>query len=398
MRSFYLVIFLLIGLLVLLVGLDNFSPINLNIYYKEKLDRSRIEKSLQMAESFLINNQTEQGNFNYMYNFVEKTLDPNDSEVRQAGAFWGISLIYHYNQSKESEKAFHQAAQFFLEHTNYSTDSSMAMVAYSANSRGRTGTLALATLAFTEFLRVSGNKDKYPEYVAIHKKYIQAILNILNEEYLFAKYYNAYTGEPVKSMGHSPYFSGESLLALIKSARYLGMDHLKPTILRSAEACYETYVVEAMAEEKDNNTTKGFYQWGSMAYFEIFTAGWNDSFGNKVMELADWMIHTHHTLWRTKNTAYAYEGIIHAYEVAKIKGNTINQKKYRQVIDKGLNKLTKWQVNGPQPNVFLKRNPTDDSLASGGIMNSRKDPDLRIDVTQHQAHALILALKYVYTE
>ena len=39
---------------------------------------------------------------------------------------------------------------------------------------------------------------------------------------------------------------------------------------------------------------------------------------------------------------------------------------------------------------------TDDPKAIGGVMNSKSYPKLRIDVTQHQMHAVILARRFIY--
>jgi hypothetical protein len=71
-------------------------------------------------------------------------------------------------------------------------------------------------------------------------------------------------------------------------------------------------------------------------------------------------------------------------------------------------KLTSWQIHGPlaDKNEFLKKNPTTDEWAIGGVMNKAKPAkrpkptttyhELRVDVTQHQMHAVTLALRYVY--
>ena len=109
------------------------------------------------------------------------------------------------------------------------------------------------------------------------------------------------------------------------------------------------------------------------------------------------MIDVHKTLERTRNTAYAYEGIIHAYELARVTGDKNHTEKFASVIDEGLYKLTSWQVGGPIQNEYLQNHTTSDTLAIGGIMNHKEEPPLRIDVTQHQMHAVILARRYVYT-
>jgi hypothetical protein len=66
-------------------------------------------------------------------------------------------------------------------------------------------------------------------------------------------------------------------------------------------------------------------------------------------------------------------------------------------IDTGLYKLTGWQVGGPlqHRNRYLSQHPTRDPLAVGGIMNHHQQSLLRIDLTQHQMHAVILALRHV---
>ncbi len=79
-----------------------------------------------------------------------------------------------------------------------------------------------------------------------------------------------------------------------------------------------------------------------------------------------------------------------------IDGDEDHIEKFATVIDEGLYKLTTWQVGGPIPNSFLQNHTTSDKLAVGGIMNHKEESYLRIDVTQHQMHAVILAKKYVY--
>ena len=70
----------------------------------------------------------------------------------------------------------------------------------------------------------------------------------------------------------------------------------------------------------------------------------------------------------------------------------------RHTIDVGLRKLVTWQVGGPlaHENPFLVAQPTDDANAVGGVMGAADDPHLRCDITQHQMHATILAIKHVY--
>ena len=135
-----------------------------------------------------------------------------------------------------------------------------------------------------------------------------------------------------------------------------------------------------------------------MAFYEMATSGWADTtkYGDYTIELADWMIDVHNTLWRKRNTGYAYEGIIHAYQLASERQDREHAGKFACVTDIGLEKLTSWQVGSPINNIYIRMGDPDAPLAVGGVQNHARKSTLRIDVTQHQMHAVILALRYIY--
>ena len=175
---------------------------------------------------------------------------------------------------------------------------------------------------------------------------------------------------------------------------------LIPIIEESAIIMAKYYTYDQWIHNYDSTKTKGFFQWSCMAFWEYQDAEWKDSefYRQYILSLAWWMINVHKTLYRTANTAYVYEGIIPALLIArdeKMK-NVISDLEY--TIDRALYKLTTWQVGGPlqSENLFLLNNPTKNDKAIGGVMNYKNRPVLRIDVTQHQMHAVIWALKYVY--
>jgi len=93
-----------------------------------------------------------------------------------------------------------------------------------------------------------------------------------------------------------------------------------------------------------------------------------------------------------------FEGIIPALLIAREEKRKDVVSDLEYTIDRALYKLTSWQVGGPlqSENFFLLNNPPKNDNTIGGIMNYKNRPVLRIDVTQHQMHAVILALRYVY--
>jgi hypothetical protein len=182
---------------------------------------------------------------------------------------------------------------------------------------------------------------------------------------------------------------------MVKAANYLGRDDLLPLVVAWAKQDRQRNVLDPRAIEPDPDTTKGYYQWTSMLWWELLhsKAANEADWGEWLMELAVWMIDEHRTLSRAKNTAYAYEGILSAYEHAQSVGDP-RAKKFACVIDQGLRKLTSWQLGHSLANPFVAKAPATDLRGRGGVQNSGQEAPLRIDVTQHQMHAIILHRRY----
>lgn len=369
-----------------------------------QLTATVLAQSLELGRQYLIRNQKPLGNFNYQYDFVTRQLDHNDSQVRQAGATWGLALILRYRPDPETRAALDRALRFFFNHTKPGPEPGTLLIAYPNEPDCATGTIALVSLAVIEYLRADAEGS-----VRLDDGY-RAELNAKLDGYLaMLKYLRLPNGRFAQSYSldfqrklplSSPYFDGESLLCLIKAAKYLRREELIPLIEESAMAMAQHYILEAWQDDLDSKKTKGFFQWSCMAFWEYQDAGWRDSpvFADCVISLAYWMIHTHRTLARTRNTAYAYEGIIPAWRLAVAQGDRAAAEDLAYTIDTGLAKLISWQVGGPlqAANPYLLAHPTNDPLAIGGVMNHSEEAPLRIDVTQHQTHALIMALEHVY--
>jgi len=366
---------------------------------RKMLTESILKRSLTLGKRYLLNSQNPDGSFTYMYNWIKKRTKNEHSQVRQAGALWGLSLIYHNNPDAELAGALQKGIKFFEKNSKQSTDGKK-WITFPEDLSGKTGTVALYTLSLIDTLRRPEFLDaNFRESLESNlDNYLSFLVSLRTEDGLF---YKSYTYDKGKGFGSSPspYFDGETLLALTKAAKYLDKRELIPIILESADAMYFAHVEKALRIDPDSNKTKGFFQWGIMSFFELATSDWKDTkkYGDKAIDLAEWMIDVHCTLSRKKNTAYAYEGIVLSRELAHRSNDTFHSNKFACVTDMGLSRLTSWQVGGPMQNDYLRnRHYSMDKRAMGGVMNSKRDKKLRIDVTQHQMHAVILALRYIY--
>jgi hypothetical protein len=404
-KKLFLSLLLIVGVVIVGVCLV-FVPIQFNRLFERptrgrceiRLTRDILDRSLELGTQFLLNNQKPEGNFTYQYNWVHQIYTPGDNQVRQAGAMWGLALIYHDQPDAKVQAGLEKAMDFFVQHSTAAPDGRRYAV-YPGDDIGKTGTVALCALTHIEYLRTP-NPDVLPERLQIAQAHLDGYLEFLvSAQASDGRWHRHYDISDGRAIGiSSPYYDGEALLALVKAAKYLGREDLRPLIIRAADVGYRYNVQEALQQHPDSNTTKGYYQWSSMAYFELATSGWQgtEKYGDYLIELADWMIDVHKTLMRSRNTAYAYEGIIPAYQMAVQRNDTLHIEKFACVIDTGLAKLTSWQVGGPLANKFIRMRQTDDPLAIGGVQNHHIEAPLRIDVTQHQMHAVILARRYVY--
>jgi hypothetical protein len=357
-----------------------------------QLDKAVLNNSIKLASKYLLASQKEEGNFIYEYDFLTRQSPAGDNQVRQAGALWGLALINRENPSSQTLSALEKGLRFFKTHSRLVGDA--RYIFYPGENSGSLGTVALVSLALIDFIPAVRDEKIKEQYKNDLRQYLNFILLARQKNDQFHSAYDLKTGQPFGEP--SPYFDGESLLALVRAARQSGFNQFKPVILKSAAAMYQAHIREALNKDADSPVTKGFYQWGSMSFFEIYQAKWTNyrQYGNYVVDLAYWMIDVHQILNKPRNTAYAYEGLSCAFAIARMENNEKAAQIIAHVIDEGMSRLLSWQKGSPFEVEFLKR--VSEEKITGGVMNGEQDPVLRIDVTQHQLHAMILVRKQLY--
>jgi len=359
--------------------------------------RAHVERSLELGTRFMLEHQRPDGNFDYEYDWREETYSEDDNEVRQAGAVWGLALLYQHRPSRALGAAVEKGLAFFEAHA-VENASGARCVAYPKKAQPGMGTVALIALSYIDYLSAPntpsaplppGRREQHERRLAA---YLHELSAAVTPQGLWFGGYDPRTCAP--SGAASPYSDGEALLALVKAAKYQGHAELRPLALRAADAGHRLNIEQALAAERDSDTTKSYYQWSTMAFYELATSGWPDTerFGDYVLQLADWQIDVHQTLTRQRNTGYAYEGLIPAFDWAHRRGDSARVAKYGCVIDLGLERLISWQVGGPLSTAYTRAVSATDRQAVGGVQNEKDVPTLRIDVTQHQMHAMIYAL------
>jgi hypothetical protein len=359
----------------------------------DSLGRRDLEASLRMGLDYLAVQQNEAGDFVYEYDWVNRRVLPGNNLVRQAGATWALALGYARDRSPRVERALRRALTFF-DRISLTRPSGARFFRLAHTDKGGLGAVALVALSEIDYLRAGGLSA---EEAASHRQsldgYVQFLLEAQTAEGLFCAKYTGEAGQPFGPP--SPYADGEALLALARMARHLGRQDLRDTLVRTAAATYARHVRDAAAEG-DSDEIKGFYQWGTMAYFELLETGWEPfrPYAETILDLADWMIDVHAIRDHRHNTAYALEGLIPAMVVARERGDRAREEKLACAARGTLQELSTWQVGGPVADAFIDRQVEPEARAIGGVQNGPDDPVLRVDVTQHQMHAVMMALDY----
>lgn len=357
----------------------------------EPLTRDDLDQGIRLASKYLVTAQRPDGDFVYQVDWRTGAEQRENNAVRQAGATWGLGLLWEDTHDPAVGAALDRSLDKWnaLARTDAGGN---RWVTYGGSDRGQLGAVALVALAHAARLRAGDDLDdaRRAELRAALEGYVAFVLAARRKEGGFSDDYHAVTGAVGGSS--NPYADGEALLLTVEAARLLERDDWKALALAWAEEDHARNVAGPLSREPDPDTTKGYYQWGSMSWFQMADAGWEgaDRFGERLVDLAVWMVDVHRTLERTRNTAYAYEGILTAWEWARRTGDP-RADHLACTAHQGLRKLSSWQLGHPLAPDDLRAAP---DRFQGGVQNERTEPFLRIDVTQHQSHALLLARRF----
>ncbi|MEO6772660.1 MAG: hypothetical protein ABI467_06510 [Kofleriaceae bacterium] len=358
-------------LLVLLLGCSLHAP--------RPATRDALHDAFRLGVEYLGAAQTPAGDFTYAYDWVAREVVEGNNLVRQAGAAWVLALAYDRDPALAG--AVERSLAYF-DRGHGTAPGGGRYVRVPGHASDGIGAVALVALAELAYLRAG--RGELAEHRARLDGYLAFLLSARRTDGLLSGHYatddGAHTGDP------SPYGDGEALLALATAARELGRDDLRAPLAELARAA-------AHAHGLGSDELKSFYQWGTMADVELLATGWPEfgSYAKTVLAMADWELDVHHVVHREHNVAYALEGLIPASVLARALGETARADRYASAVRTVLGELLTWQVGAVGANEFIRAHEPE-RRAIGGVQNANNDPVLRIDVTQHQTHAVMQAI------
>ena len=367
------------------------------------LTREILMQSLEAARAYYLNQQKTDGNFKYLLDLSDGKTSDDDNQVRQAGAIWGLACLNRDFFNEPTRRALLLGFDFFIRNIK-TLPTGETVIVYPGEKNLNSGTVALFCLALTDFLAGQdkyldqNTKDKYRRILFTH---LQFLRTMELDDGSWSRAYELSSG--IRKPVPSSYYDGEALLAYCKAARLYNRKDLIRRINFALPRLIHRYTVQTWQPDGDQDLTKGFYQWGSMAFAEYVEAGWEPHAklaADAAMALAWWQIDENQLEAKKANVAYAVEGLAATWRIARMTKREAEEKRLKSVIDNIMGKLILCQYKGP----FMQYNPYLMSLknvvpeAYGGITAAQNSPFVRIDNVQHQVHATLLMLEYLYPE
>ncbi|MEQ1503188.1 MAG: hypothetical protein ABMB14_13205 [Myxococcota bacterium] len=360
------------------------------------LEPADLDAAIDLGARYLVAAQRPAGDFVYEVDWTTGRESKSDEPIRQAGATWGLATLVAAGHA-DVLPALDRSLGYWAERTTRTDAAGAAGDARAWVTVGRRrdlGAAALVGLALVDRLGSGLASPAGPTRDQRARDLDGLLASIRAARLPDGGFASAFDPDGAPTGAPNPYADGEALLLAVTAGLALDRPALVAEALGWARVDHQRNVDRPRAAEPDPDTTKGYYQWGSMAWYALAAAGHApDELGGWLTDLARWMIHDHGTLARTRNTAYAYEGLIPAYAWARDHGDDALAAEIACVANQGLGRLFSWQLGHPRALPALRDaadRPGADRFV-GGVQNEAAAPTLRIDVTQHQVHAALLA-------
>jgi hypothetical protein len=362
-----------------------------------RLTAASLDASLALGRQYLLNAQRPDGSFVYEVDAVRGTALPGRHIVREMGGVWGIALFHRHDPGPATAEAFARAMR--LQDTfAKQARAGGRYLCEPASREGATNAIAIYALALQDFLAADHPLDpklraKYERDLAATVKFL---LSLRRPDGFFHSGYDCADGRGLGAP--EPYADGEVLLVLVRAFKDAKDPAQRKLVTDSAAAMYVRYVRTAIQVNPANEETKGFYQWGSMAFYHLYRTAWpgTAAYAPRTIAMARWMTDVHDVLSKPRNTGYAFEGLAVAWDLARLTGDDRNQRRIAAAIDAGMSKLLSWQVGSPLAGAAIPDTFRVTPRTKGGILTEPDDPRLRIDTVQHQMHAALLVRQLLF--
>ena len=348
------------------------------------LNRRELMLAVSRGLRFLVKHQQEDGSFLYKYYPAKDRPRHDVNIVRMAGTTWSVGRAARLTGDKAGVEAYEKALAFMKKHIRYlNLDRDYPYIIY--KGRPPLGAAALLVLALVE-----GPEDK--ERLELARGLARSMLTLQEESGRFRTFF-----PPIESDANQDYYPGEALLALMTLYKATGDD----TYLDAVKKAFEFYPGYFERHAVDGKRMS-FCPWQTAANYELYKVTRNDDHYIFCKRMTDWVL-THQYRepmlpWSDYlggfsfgfrgmpgfSTATFSEGVVDGYRAAKLAGDELSIKKYRDALALSIPFVMRLQVR-LRDTYFMPR----PDKAVGGFRAALSFTECRCDYAQHAIVALM---------
>jgi hypothetical protein len=334
-----------------------------------------------LAETWLLENIGERNTFLYAYDIAGDTSLSGDNPVRQLMASRLLAAISV--ERMEIRERHRRNLSYVMSEWYRTTPSGLGYVEFDGASRLGANAMALRLLVASPFRE---------EYAAQSRALADGIISLSRNSGAL----RAWFAEPNydwDEMYLLTFYSGEAILALLEYSEQSGDD----AYLSIAKRIQEYYMREYV-DGIENTFYPAYVPWHSMSLAHLFKRFHDEQYAAAVFRLTDKLLQIQDTTSfigrfydparpelgtpHAASDAVYTEGLVHAYGVARLVGDSVRVGRYQQSLHLAFQNLMRLQVNAKEGS--RGGNP---ERATGAILSRAGSAVARIDNVQHALDA-----------
>jgi hypothetical protein len=358
------------------------------LYLHERAPTSPdVRLAAQAGGEYLVRHfNTEGGYYDYVYDPVKNKVSSSYNLLRHAGTTYALLSLYEQVPNNQYRTVAEGALGFLLAQERTCPPPHQALRCLYEKDSVKLGGNALAVLALTEYVRVTGDTTR----IADAQKYAAWIVATQNEVGAFTMHEQYQDGSTSTLV--SEYYPGEAIFALM---RLYALDH--DETWHTAAQKGANWLITVRDAGKATSTLPHDH-WLLYGLNELHAVDGDSLYHAHARKITDAIVDIQHVMaddvrWvggfynppRSTPTATRVEGLLAAHALFLRAGDEIYAKRARMAIDRAVPFLLSTQVTKERAQeVGLY-----EEGAVGGFTESLDEYDIRIDYVQHNISALL---------
>lgn len=312
--------------------------------------------SVKLGGEWFLENQDDSFIY-YEYDSVSGEWANTHHSMREMGAMWSITQIWHFLDDDRYEDLAYRGFNYFEKYFDYDEGGNFMYVNITPD-KIKLGYNAFAILTLLEL-----EHEQKDDYLTLLANGIISLQEDTGELKTFF-YSDRDTGKD--------YYPGEALLAMMSLYEYSANENYYNVANNAFPFYYEYW---------QTNENTAFVPWQTQAYYKFYQHSQDPVVADYIFSMNDYMVDTYDEFDSSIVTAVYVEGMLKAYMLADELQDSARRLSYANFIRDGLEAVVEMQCRDCE------------GAGRGGFYGSPNDLTMRVDRNQHATMALMGAME-----